>query len=157
MHSISPPLWHSPVSRKLMPRRACSIKRVEIFISTRPPTVCALCCEKSLYSMLTFCYFLTAASTIDGGQYKSYQHMPCHNVLFTGRRCYLERLWHYFDLRDSSRSRRAFLLYGMGGAGKTQICLKFVEDSSDLRVFSTHHLLHIPADHHVQILANILG
>jgi len=53
-------------------------------------------------------------------------------VLFTGRQRYLERLRQYFDLRDSSRPRRAFLLYGIGGAGKTQICLKFVEDSSDL-------------------------
>jgi len=102
-----------------------------------PANRTCICWEKSLYSMLTFnrptfCYFLTAASTIDGGQYGSYQHMPCHNALFTGRQRYLERLRQYFDLRDSSRPRRAFLLYGMGGAGKTQICMKFVEDSSDL-------------------------
>jgi nucleoside-triphosphatase THEP1 len=28
-------------------------------------------------------------------------------------------------------SRKLFLLYGMGGIGKTQICLKFVEKISD--------------------------
>ena len=32
---------------------------------------------------------------------------------------------------DSAQKRKYFLLYGMGGIGKTQICLKFIEDMSD--------------------------
>ena len=35
------------------------------------------------------------------------------------------------DINDSVRKRKFFLLYGMGGIGKTQICLKFIEEMSD--------------------------
>jgi hypothetical protein len=61
----------------------------------------------------------------------SHQPMPCHNELFTGREDYLERLRRYFVPRNEARPRRSVLIYGMGGAGKTQICLKFVEDNSE--------------------------
>jgi hypothetical protein len=76
--------------------------------------------------------FCTAALTTNREHHVLYQPLPCHNELFTGRQHYLETLWEYFVLRDSSLPRRSFLVYGMGGAGKTQICLKFVEDNSDL-------------------------
>jgi GTPase SAR1 family protein len=53
---------------------------------------------------------------------------------FTGRKVYLETLKDHFGLVDgqsSPRRRKGFLLYGLGGSGKTQICLKFIEDNQD--------------------------
>ena len=38
---------------------------------------------------------------------------------------------HFFTNTNDAVKRKFFLLYGMGGIGKTQICLKFVEDMSD--------------------------
>ena len=48
---------------------------------------------------------------------------------FTGREDYIKRLKDYFDPTPSDvpLARKSALLYGMGGIGKTQICLKFVE------------------------------
>jgi phage/plasmid-associated DNA primase len=41
----------------------------------------------------------------------------------------LERLHAYFCPRPAEvRLRREFLLYGMGGSGKSQIALKFAEE-----------------------------
>ena len=52
------------------------------------------------------------------------------SALFTGRDEYLQRLMDYFgpNVRDQ---RKSFLLYGLGGIGKTQICLKFTEEHAD--------------------------
>ncbi|KAI9769203.1 MAG: hypothetical protein M1840_004332 [Geoglossum simile] len=57
---------------------------------------------------------------------------PCSSPNFTGRRGYLKRLQDFFGLPAGQSRRKVFLLYGMGGAGKTQICLKFVEESLGL-------------------------
>ena len=52
---------------------------------------------------------------------------------FTGRRDYLAKLMNYFSIKpDEPLRRKSFLLYGMGGIGKTQICLKFTEENPDL-------------------------
>jgi DNA replication protein DnaC len=52
---------------------------------------------------------------------------------FTGRRDYLTKLRDYFSFKpDEALRRKSFLLYGMGGIGKTQICLKFTEENSDM-------------------------
>ena len=59
--------------------------------------------------------------------------MPNPSNRFTGRTEYVSQLERYFgDSGDSARKRKLFLLYGMGGIGKTQICLKFIEEMSDL-------------------------
>ncbi|TFK41464.1 hypothetical protein BDQ12DRAFT_599407, partial [Crucibulum laeve] len=57
---------------------------------------------------------------------------PCSSALFTGQQIYLDRLNHYFSIRNgnSIAPRRSSLIYGLGGMGKTQIALKFAEDSS---------------------------
>jgi hypothetical protein len=62
-----------------------------------------------------------------------YRPAPTPSPRFTGRLVYLSRLRLYFSA-EAAAQRRQFLLYGMGGAGKTQICLKFAEESSDLLV-----------------------
>ena len=54
---------------------------------------------------------------------------PNSSALFTGREDILERLRnHFVPQNEGDRCRKSFLLYGMGGIGKTQICLKFVEE-----------------------------
>ena len=51
---------------------------------------------------------------------------------FTGRTQVITELkTHFFNTNDSVQRRKFFLLYGMGGIGKTQICLKFLEEMSD--------------------------
>ena len=51
---------------------------------------------------------------------------------FTGRTEVIAELKRYFsDANDSAQKRKFFLLYGMGGIGKTQICMKFVEEMAD--------------------------
>jgi hypothetical protein len=55
------------------------------------------------------------------------------SAIFTGRRDYMAKLKAFFNAEsDEPLCRKGFLLYGMGGIGKTQICLKFVEENSDL-------------------------
>ncbi|KAF8544997.1 P-loop containing nucleoside triphosphate hydrolase protein, partial [Trichophaea hybrida] len=46
---------------------------------------------------------------------------------FTGREDILGRLSRRFFAPHGELSRRIFVLYGLGGSGKTQICLKFCE------------------------------
>jgi len=59
--------------------------------------------------------------------------MPNPSNRFTGRTEVIAKLERHFSNTDDSaqKKRKFFLLYGMGGIGKTQICLKFVEGMSD--------------------------
>ena len=58
---------------------------------------------------------------------------PNSSVRFTGRTDILVKLKEHFNAESSDKlcHRKFFLLYGMGGIGKTQICLRFIEDMSD--------------------------
>lgn len=64
--------------------------------------------------------------------------LPTPSTFFTGREEILGKLKDHFALRDSSEGypRRSFLLYGLGGGGKTQICAKFIEKHSYLSALS---------------------
>ena len=59
--------------------------------------------------------------------------MPNPSTRFTGRTRVIAKLKRHFFTKtdDAVQKRKFFLLYGMGGIGKTQICLKFVEEMSD--------------------------
>jgi hypothetical protein len=58
-------------------------------------------------------------------------HKPHSSQRFTGRRDSLEKLSRHFNSQVGQPShRRCFLLYGMGGSGKTQICMKFTEENA---------------------------
>jgi Cdc6-like AAA superfamily ATPase len=59
--------------------------------------------------------------------------MPNPSNRFTGRTEVIAKLKEHFfpNTNDSAQNRKFFLLYGMGGIGKTQICLKFVEEMYD--------------------------
>lgn len=60
--------------------------------------------------------------------------MGITSAFFTGRQDILQRLDSFFAPRDTGgRPRREFLLYGMGGVGKTEIALKFSEVVEDDR------------------------
>ena len=62
----------------------------------------------------------------------SYRVMKQSTPYFTGRDKALKTLEAFFSpLADKSQGGRRFLLYGMGGAGKTQISLKFAEEYSN--------------------------
>jgi len=50
---------------------------------------------------------------------------------FTGRTEVIAKLKKHFFKASESAQRKFFLLYGMGGIGKTQICLKFIEEMFD--------------------------
>ena len=58
---------------------------------------------------------------------------PSSSIRFTGRTDVLAKLKEHFmaESNDTLRRRKFFLLHGMGGIGKTQICLRFIEDMSD--------------------------
>jgi hypothetical protein len=62
-----------------------------------------------------------------------YEPRTSSSVKFTGRGDYLTKLRDYFIVKpDEPLYRKFLLLYGMKGIGKTQICLKFTEENSDL-------------------------
>jgi len=50
---------------------------------------------------------------------------------FIGRKDILDKLRKYFD--SESASQRIFVLHGLGGAGKSQLAFKFIEESKDKR------------------------
>ena len=59
--------------------------------------------------------------------------LPNPSTRFTGRTGVLAKLKRNFftNTNKAVQKRKFFLLYGMGGIGKTQICLKFMEEMSD--------------------------
>ncbi|KIJ94074.1 hypothetical protein K443DRAFT_37057, partial [Laccaria amethystina LaAM-08-1] len=59
--------------------------------------------------------------------------MPNPSIRFTGRTEIIAKLKEHFlnSPNNQVQRRKYFLLYGMGGVGKTQICLKFIEEMSD--------------------------
>jgi len=59
--------------------------------------------------------------------------MPNPSIRFTGRAEIIAKLKEHFLTRPDGQAqkRKYFLLYGMGGVGKTQICLKVMEEMSD--------------------------
>ena len=57
--------------------------------------------------------------------------MKQSSILFTGHDSYLKVLEDHFG-SHSAIQRKSYLLYGIGGIGKTQICLKFIEKSAHL-------------------------
>ena len=57
--------------------------------------------------------------------------MPNSSRIFTGLQGVLDELEKIFIHQVTNRlSRQSCLLWGMGGIGKTQFCLKFVEEMS---------------------------
>ena len=60
--------------------------------------------------------------------------IPRLSTMFTGRDDILEQLVQYLNPSTSSvalKKQRIFVLYGLGGTGKTQIMAKFVDQFGD--------------------------
>ncbi|KAF8344989.1 P-loop containing nucleoside triphosphate hydrolase protein [Amanita rubescens] len=70
-------------------------------------------------------YYLTDPSNIDLPPIKN------SSTFFTGQDKYLQKLKDHFTSKVQG-PRKFFLLHGLGGIGKTQICLKFIEENPDL-------------------------
>ena len=74
--------------------------------------------------------------------------LPRLSTMFTGRQDILERLARCLNPSISSVSlkiQRIFVLYGLGGTGKTQIMAKFVDefgDQYDIDPFNWHQASH---------------
>jgi len=47
--------------------------------------------------------------------------------MFTGRIAYLQKLKEIFC--NINKEKKILLLFGMGGVGKTQICLQFIKQN----------------------------
>jgi Holliday junction resolvasome RuvABC ATP-dependent DNA helicase subunit len=63
------------------------------------------------------------------------KYQPRSSSLFTGRQDFLNALEEFFtDQGPRQHLRREYLLFGMGGAGKTQIALKFAESHQQQQV-----------------------
>ncbi|KAJ7704675.1 hypothetical protein B0H16DRAFT_710753 [Mycena metata] len=59
-------------------------------------------------------------------------HCPPPSRIFCGRQDILDKMHHFFS---DTGGQHIYVLYGLGGAGKTQIALKFIEESSFSNVF----------------------
>ena len=55
---------------------------------------------------------------------------PAPSQVFTGRRDELDQMNSYFFSPDQNRQRKqkVFVLHGFGGAGKSQLAFKFVDE-----------------------------
>lgn len=53
------------------------------------------------------------------------------NTHFTGRKDVLDRLSECLVFGRHADHQQLFVLYGLGGSGKTQICMKFAQDHRD--------------------------
>jgi hypothetical protein len=56
---------------------------------------------------------------------------PPPSRVFHGRKDILKKMHDYFS--ENVGKRHVCLLHGLGGAGKTQICLKFVDETAKAR------------------------
>jgi primosomal protein N' len=56
---------------------------------------------------------------------------PPPSRVFRGRQDILKKMHNYFS--ENVGKRHVCLLHGLGGAGKTQICLKFVDETAKAR------------------------
>ncbi|KAJ7714259.1 hypothetical protein B0H16DRAFT_1702108 [Mycena metata] len=64
---------------------------------------------------------------------KNINNCPPPSRIFQGRQAILDKMHQFFD--TDSGNQHIYVLYGLGGAGKTQIALKFIQDSSFSDVF----------------------
>ena len=78
-------------------------------------------------------HLIASKSYADCGAVKPWIVPRTASPLYTGRGEIGERLAQVFpfDLSTPSTKRRTFAIIGLGGTGKSEICLKFAEDHRD--------------------------
>ena len=62
---------------------------------------------------------------------------PLSVASFIGRKHILDKMRAYFDTENTSQ--RIFVLHGLGGAGKSQLAFKFIEESKGKRYPNASH------------------
>lgn len=91
-------------------------------------------------SVAVVVFLRPSAKTFTGGVQRSLilpppvqmRPKPTPSPIFTGRKSIMETLEVFFSVRPhGSTPRREYLLYGLGGAGKTQIALQFAQKYQD--------------------------
>ena len=66
----------------------------------------------------------------------------CSSNYFTGRKTHAEVLKHNLgptERQGTQVKSKVFIIYGLGGSGKTQFCLKYVEDNRSRYVAPRYH------------------
>jgi hypothetical protein len=61
------------------------------------------------------------------GQLKVLKKCPLPVKSFIGRKEILDKMCQYFD--TTHKGQKVFVLHGLGGAGKSQLAFRFLEDS----------------------------
>ena len=80
---------------------------------------------------------------------------PNSSSFLVGQKDVLDKLWNIFiHSADSELSRCSCLLWGTGGIGKTQICLRFVEELSDRGL---SHVFWVDASSEESIVMSLRG
>jgi len=79
----------------------------------------------------TFINSVHHVNTGKGQMKTSVLRKPNSSPLFIGQKDVLDKLGKIFSGDSKLMSRQSCLLWGTGGIGKTQICLKFTEGLSD--------------------------
>ena len=68
----------------------------------------------------------------DVSSFNKHYHIPHHlSAIFTGREDVIQKISEGClpsDTAEEQIKQKRFVLYGLGGSGKTQICIKFAED-----------------------------
>jgi hypothetical protein len=72
--------------------------------------------------------FLPAFSGISANQTQQINNCPRPSRIFHGRQVILDKMHEFFN--QNIGKQHIYVLHGLGGAGKTQIGLKFINDSS---------------------------
>ncbi|KAJ7713097.1 hypothetical protein B0H16DRAFT_1702588 [Mycena metata] len=76
---------------------------------------------------------ITAPSFAVVNTVQNINNCPPPSRIFQGRQAILVKMHQFFD--TDSGNQHIYVLYGLGGAGKTQVALKFIEQSSLSDVF----------------------
>ncbi|KAJ7711370.1 P-loop containing nucleoside triphosphate hydrolase protein, partial [Mycena metata] len=76
---------------------------------------------------------VTAPSFAVVNTVQNINNCPPPSRIFQGRQAILVKMHQFFD--TDSGNQHIYVLYGLGGAGKTQVALKFIEQSSLSDVF----------------------
>ena len=67
--------------------------------------------------------------------FNKHYHIPQNlSTIFTGREDVIQRIYEGIFHSDTDKrhmKQKRFVLYGLGGSGKTQICIKFAEEFRD--------------------------
>jgi len=117
---------------------SCKVPRTSVLVAAYSllPILYVKLSDASYHKQIDWYFAQVTYNTSAGNRTTSDATIPIKpnsSIRFTGRTDVLAKMKEHFTARsiDQLRRRKFLLLYGMGGIGKTQICLRFIEDMSD--------------------------